>query len=306
MRLRVLGSAAGGGFPQWNCGCPNCRGVRTGEIRAKSRTQECLAVSGDDEHWFLINASPEIRAQIESFPPIQPRAARHSPIAGVVMTSGDLDHCLGLLSLRESQPLTLYTTDAVRRGFCERNVFFRTLRRFEGQVTWKTIELGAEAPLAIPGGGRSGLTLLAAPAPGKLPIHLEGLEPHSPEVNVGLRIRDERSGRTLAYVSSTGAIDAAVRNLVSSADCVFFDGTFWSEDELVELGLGTKRARDMAHLPVGGERGTLRELASIAAARRVFIHVNNTNPMLRDDSPQAAAVRAAGWQIAEDGMEIAL
>jgi pyrroloquinoline quinone biosynthesis protein B len=306
MRIRVLGSAAGGGFPQWNCGCPNCSGARTGAIRAKPRSQECVALSADDVHWFLLNASPEIRAQIESFPPLHPRAPRHSPIAGIVLTNGDLDHSLGLLSLRESLPLKVYSTDAVRRGFTERNVLYRTLERFEGQVTWQTLDRDVEVDLTLPDGGASGLSISAVPAPGKVPIHLESLGPPSPRANVGLRIRDEARGRTVAYVSSTAAIDEAVRDLVSSADCVFFDGTFWSETELPDLGLGTKRARDMAHLPVGGETGSLRELASLAAEHRVYIHINNTNPILRDDSPEAAVVRAAGWKVAEDGMEIAL
>ena len=300
MRIRVLGSAAGGGFPQWNCGCPNCRGARAAAIRAKPRTQECVAVSADGESWILLNASPEIRAQIESFPPLHPRAARHSPIAGIVLTSGDLDHCLGLFSLRESHPLVVYATDAVRRGLVEGNVLYRTLERFEGQVTWRRLECGREIELA------AGLSVLVAAAPGKQPIHLEGTVPPTAEANVGLRIREQRTGRTLAYASSTGAVDAAVLGLVEGADCVFFDGTFWSERELIELGLGSKQARDMAHLPIGGEGGSLARLTSLRASRRIFIHVNNTNPVLREDSAEAAAVRAAGWQVAEDGLEIEL
>ena len=308
MRIRVLGSAAGGGFPQWNCGCPNCRGARAAAIRAKPRTQECVALSADGESWILLNASPEIRAQIESFPPLHPRGPRHSPIAGIVLTSGDLDHCLGLFSLRESHPLVVYATDAVRRGLVEGNVLYRTLERFEGQVTWRRLECGREIELAAIDGRPSGLSLLAAPAPGKLPIHLEGLEgiAPTPEVNVALRIRERRDGRTLAYASSTGALDAAVLDLVEGADCVFFDGTFWSERELIELGLGSKQARDMAHLPIGGDGGSLARLAGLRASRRIFIHVNNTNPVLREDSAEAAAVRDAGWQVADDGLEIEL
>ena len=306
MRIRVLGSAAGGGFPQWNCGCPNCRGARAATIHAKPRTQECVAVSADGESWILLNASPEIRAQIESFPPLHPRGARHSPIAGIVLTSGDLDHCLGLFSLRESHPLVVYATDAVRRGLVEGNVLYRTLERFEGQVTWRRLECGREIDLPAGGDCSSGLSLLAAAAPGKQPIHLEGIAPPTTEANVGLRIREPRTGRTLAYASSTGAVDAAVLGLVEGADCVFFDGTFWSERELIELGLGSKQGRDMAHLPIGGEDGSLARLAGLRASRRIFIHVNNTNPVLREDSAEAAAVRDAGWQVAEDGLEIEL
>jgi pyrroloquinoline quinone biosynthesis protein B len=306
MRIRVLGSAAGGGFPQWNCGCPNCRGLREGTIRARPRTQECVAVSADGEHWFLLNASPEIRSQIESFPPLHARAPRHSPIAGIVLTSGDLDHCLGLLSLRESYPLVVYATDAVRRGFVERNVLYRTLERYEGQVTWRRLECGAEIELPLPDGRPSGLELAAVAAPGKPPIHLEGIEPKSPEENIGARLRDTRSGRVLAYFSATGALTDAVRRALEEADCVFFDGTFWSATELLDLGLGRKRAEDMAHLPIGGPTGSLALLAKLRAPRRVFIHVNNTNPILREDSAEAVAVGAAGWQIAEDGLEIEL
>jgi pyrroloquinoline quinone biosynthesis protein B len=306
MRLHVLGSAAGGGFPQWNCGCPNCRGARSGSIRAKPRTQECVALSADGDSWFLLNASPEVRAQIERYPPLHPRARRHTPICGIVLTNGDLDHCLGLFSLRESQPLVIYATDAVRRGLTDRNILYRTLERFDGQVAWRSLEPGRETDLTSSEGRPSGLSLVAVPVPGKQPIHLEGIAVPGPEANIGLRIRDRTRSSLLAYVSSTGSVDAAVLAMLEDADCVFFDGTFWSETELVDLDLGSKRARDMAHLPIGGEDGSLARLAYLRAPRRLFIHVNNTNPILREDSPQAAAVAAAGWQVAEDGMEFEL
>jgi pyrroloquinoline quinone biosynthesis protein B len=222
-----------------------------------------------------------------------------------VLTSGDLDHCLGLLSLRESHPLVVYATDAVRRGFTERSVLYRTLERFEGQVTWRRLAPGLETELTIAGGRSSGLRLTAVPAPGKPPVHLEGLDPKNAEENVGVVIRGERSGKTLAYFSAAGGVTAPVLEAVNRADCVFFDGTFWSEAELIDLGLGRKRAADMAHVPIGGPSGSLRALAGVKA-RRVFIHINNTNPILCEDSDEAAAVRAAGWEIAEDGLEIAL
>jgi len=306
MRVRVLGSAAGGGFPQWNCGCANCRGVRDSTIPARARSQESVAVSADGESWYLLNASPEIRAQIESFAPLHPRGPRHSPLAGVVLTNGDLDHCLGLFSLRESQPLVVYATEAVRRGVAEHNAFYRTLERFEGQVRWRRLECDLEIDLSLADGRPSGLSLRASAAPGKQPIHLEALGPATPEANVGLRIREQGTGRTLAYVPGAGGIDEAVDRLIASVDCVFFDGTFWSETELIELGLGTKRARDMAHLPIGGENGSLARLAGLRAPRRFFIHVNNTNPILREDSPEARTVEAAGWGVAQDGMELEL
>ncbi len=300
MRIRVLGSAAGGGFPQWNCGCPNCAGVRRGTIRARARTQECVAVSAGGSEWILLNASPEVRAQIESFAELHPRGPRHSPIAGIVLTSGDLDHCLGLLSLRESQPIAVYATEAVRRGFTERNVLYRTLERFPEQVTWRPLALGKEASLS------AGLTVEAVAAPGKLPIHLEGTGAPGGEENVGLRIREVGSGRVLAYFSGSGGVTAGMRGALDGADCVFFDGTFWSSTELRDLGLGAKRAEEMAHLPIGGPGGSLAALSGVRAKRRIFIHLNNTNPVLREDSAEAAEAAAAGWEIAADGMEVSL
>jgi pyrroloquinoline quinone biosynthesis protein B len=307
MRIRVLGSAAGGGFPQWNCGCPNCRGLRTSTIDAKPRSQECLAVSADGENWYLLNASPDLRLQIEGFPALHPRGPRHSPIAGIVLTSGDLDHCLGLLLLRESQPLTIFATDPVWRGASQRNAFFRTLERFDGQVRWRRLDCdGGETRLVLDGERPSGLSIRAVAAPGKPPIHLERIEPKHPEENIGLRVREDATGRVLAYVSGTAAITDEVYRALADADCVFFDGTFWSATELVDLGLGGKRAEDMAHLPIGGAGGSLAALGALRARRRLFIHVNNTNPILREDSAEAEAVRAAGWEVAEDGMEIDL
>src|SRR5438309_6521960 len=182
MLIRVLGSAAGGGFPQWNCGCDNCRGLRDGTIRAQARTQECVAVSADGSGGsVLLNCSPEIRGQIESAPTLHPRAPRHSPISALLLTNGDLDHCLGLLSLRESHRLIVYATERVRVGFTERNVLYRTLERFSGQVTWRPLKLGREEALLGVDGRESGLVVEAVPVPGKPPVHLEGLMPPDSE-----------------------------------------------------------------------------------------------------------------------------
>ena len=315
MWIRVLGSAAGGGFPQWNCGCANCRGVREKTIRATARTQESVAVSASGDAWVLLNASPEIRQQIESFEPLHPRGPRHSPIAAIVLTNGDLDHCLGVLSLRESHPITVYATDQVRRGFIEKNVLYRTLERFPGQVTWRRLVLGHPQDVVgadAPGAGAPierhapiGLSVEAIAVPGKPPVHLEDL-PASPEDSVGLLIRDAVAGVTLAYFSGVGEISPAVADTLAGADCVFFDGTFWSSDELTAGGLGTKRAEQMAHLPVGGPDGSLARLTGLSAVRKILIHVNNTNPVLREDSRERARVEAADWEIAYDGMEITL
>ena len=306
MFIRVLGSAAGGGFPQWNCGCPNCRGLREGTVRAQARTQECVAVSADGAAWLLLNCSPEIRQQIEAFPGLHPRGPRHSPIAAILVTNGDLDHCLGLLSLRESHPLVVYATESVRRGFVEDNVLYRTLERFPGQVTWRTLKLGGDEEIVGPDGRPTGLAVTPLAVPGKPPIHLEHRAPPAPEDNIGVRVREQATGRMLAYCSATAAVTDDVRRALDGADAVFFDGTFWSSDELPALGLGTKRAEAMAHLPVGGPDGSLARLAGLRARRRVYIHINNTNPMLRDDSAERAQVDAAGWEIARDGMEVRL
>jgi pyrroloquinoline quinone biosynthesis protein B len=263
-------------------------------------------VSADGTTWFLLNASPEIRAQIESFAPLHPRAPRHSPIAGIVLTNGDLDHCLGLLSLRESYPLQLYATSGVHRGWADRNVLHRTLQRFPGQITWHTLALGQRMPLLSSSGAESGLVLEAVAVPGKLPIHLEGLSTASEEDNVGLLVHEPATGKTLAYFPAVAAQTPAIRAALAAADCVFFDGTFWSSDELAALGLGEKRAEDMAHWPVGGRAGSLALLAELAHARRVLIHINNTNPILLEDSAQANEVQAAGVEIAYDGMEVTL
>ncbi len=313
MRVRVLGSAAGGGFPQWNCGCANCAGVRLGAISAKARTQESVAIgtgrTGDasswapDDPWFLINASPEIRQQLESFPALWPRARRHWPVAGILLTNGDLDHCLGLLSLRESHPLVLYATPAVKAGFIEGNVLYGTLQRFAGQVQWRDLVLGKEMPL---GDATTGLFVTPVPAPGKMALHLETSRSPSPEDNVGFVVRDSRTGGRLAYFSGTSGRSAQLDDACADADAVFFDGTFWSSDELIAAGLGTRRAEDMAHWPQGGPQGSLAFLAQLRAHRRILIHVNNTNPILREDSAENRMLAQSGVEVAVDGMELAL
>jgi pyrroloquinoline quinone biosynthesis protein B len=306
MLVRVLGSAAGGGFPQWNCGCDNCRAVRSAAPGVRARTQESLAISADGESFFLLNASPEVRSQIESYPGLHPRGPRHSPIAGIVLTNGDLDHCLGLLSLRESHRLQLYATPAVERGFREGNVLFRTLQRFPEQVRFHALRPGQATPLLRADGSPSGLTAEPVPVPGKLPIHLEAHTQASPEDNSGLLIREPARGRTLGYFPAIAGPCPQLIAACAEADCGFFDGTFWSSDELPRHGLGEKRAEDMAHWPVGGETGSLAWLAQLRMPRRVFIHINNTNPMLREDSAQARQLAAARVELAYDGMEFTL
>ncbi|HEY2730210.1 MAG TPA: pyrroloquinoline quinone biosynthesis protein PqqB [Polyangia bacterium] len=301
--MRVLGSAAGGGFPQWNCGCDNCRAVRAGAPGLRARTQESIAVSGDGEAWFLLNASPEIRAQIEAFPDLWPRAKRHSPIAGILFSNGDLDHCLGLLSLRESHPLVVHATAAMRDGFRQGNVLNRTLERFAGQIDWRVVTLGEEQAL---GGEATKLRVTALPIAGNLPLHLKTLRAPSPEDNVGYVIRDERTGGRLAYLSGVAGPSPELERAVAGADVVFFDGTFWTSDELPAAGLGTRRAEDMSHWPLSGPGGSLAFLSRLPARRRIFIHVNNTNPMLREDGPERAELARHGVEVAFDGLEVEL
>ena len=286
-------------MPQWNCGCDNCREARAGG-RVVARTQESVAISADGAAWFLLNVSPEVRAQIESFPGLWPRAPRHSPIAGLLLTNGDLDHCLGLLSLRESHPLVAYATESVSGGFATGNVLYRTLERFAGQLTWRDLAAGEEQPL-----GDTPLAVTAIPSPGNLPLHLKGLRAASPEDNVGFVVRDTRSGRRLAYFSGVAGPSPELIRAVTDADLVFFDGTFWSSDELIAAGLGTRRAEEMAHWPVGGPDGSLRFLERLPG-RRVLIHINNTNPILREGSAERRAVEAAGVEVACDGMELSI
>ncbi|NGZ95747.1 MAG: pyrroloquinoline quinone biosynthesis protein PqqB [Nitrospira sp. WS110] len=305
MLLRVLGSAAGGGFPQWNCACVNCTGMRKGLIAARPRTEESVGLSAGDGGWFLINASSDIRAQIERCASLHPRDSRTSPIHSIVLTNGDLDHCLGLLTLRENHRLVLYATDSVRRGFTEGNVMYRTLQRFAEQVTWRTLKLDVEEPLLHEDGRPSELTVTAVAVPGKIPIHLEGLASSGePDVNVGLRFRQSTNGGVFAYFPAVGRITSSVLNALEETDCVMFDGTFWSSDELSAPGFLEKSAEDLAHWPVGGPHGSLALLSEMTARRRVFIHINNTNPILREDSYERTLVEAAGWEVAWDGMGI--
>jgi pyrroloquinoline quinone biosynthesis protein B len=305
MRVRVLGSAAGGGLPQWNCACPNCVEARSGRGRVRPRTQDGLALEAAPGVWFLINASPDIHRQVQAFSEIEPRSGRATPIHGVLLTNGDLDHTLGLFSLRESTPLVLHATDSVRRGLVEGNTIFRTLQRFPEQTTWRRLAIDEPLALLDPEGRATGVTVTAVPLPGKVPKHLEGMSEPSPEDNVGLWIRDEESGKLLVIATAAGTSGDYVARM-DGADACFFDGTFWTSDELIRLGLGKARAEDMAHWPLSGDEGAIVGLTKVRAARKVLTHINNTNPILVEGSPERLAVEAAGWEVAEDGLEIEL
>jgi pyrroloquinoline quinone biosynthesis protein B len=263
------------------------------------RTQDSIAVTSR-ARWLLVNASPDVLRQIEGFEPLWPRTARDTPVAAVALTNGDLDHVLGLLSLRESQPISVLATKRVRTGLVEHNAMLRTLQRTPDQIRWIDLALGRETVIE-----EVGLGVTAVAASGKLPVHLKGLLEPSAEDNVALRLRDLATGRTLAIATALGALDG-IAPIVDGADAVMIDGTFFRQDELASQGLGLARASDMAHVPVGGDDGSLARLAGIRAARRIYTHVNNSNPMLRQDSPERALVEAAGWEVAFDGMEVSL
>ena len=304
MYLRVLGSAAGGGSPQWNCGCANCMAVRAGDASLHARTQASAAVSADRRQWFLLNVSPDVRAQIESFPALHPRRLRDTPIGGAVLTNGDVDACLGLFILREDQPLALYASETVERGLREHNALTRTLERRPGQLTWNRLRAGDVVPL-VGTAGPSGLTLEAVPVPGTVPLHLKGVAPPSPEDNLAIMLRDDR-GRTLMYAPTTAARTQLLDERARAADVLVFDGTFFRDDELTSLGLTTRSARDMAHWPLGGPDGSLRWLAELPCRRKILTHINNTNPILRNGAAERDELVAAGVEVAYDGLEVEL
>jgi pyrroloquinoline quinone biosynthesis protein B len=244
----------------------------------------------------LLNAPPDVGAHLASWPVLHPRARRDSPVAAVVLTSGELDHCLGLLVLRESQPLAVYATAAVRDGFA-RNAAGAAL----SAVVWRVLELGSETEIRGAGGEPTGLRVEARAVPGRAPGYLSNLIAPSPEDVVALRLR--AAGAWLAYCPGAARVDDTVMDALEGVDACFFDGTFWSSDELIRAKLGTRRAEEMAHAPVGDN---LERLTAVTAKRRIFIHLNNTNPLLVDDGPERAAARARGWEVAHDGMELRL
>lgn len=265
--------------------------------------QDSLAVSANSRDWFLLNASPDVARQIEATSALWPRAERGSPVRGVVLSNGDLDHVLGLLLLRENQPLSVYATPEVRAGL-EQNAMLRTLLRFDGQLVWRTLELEQPVELLAPDGAKSGLFLRAFAAPGKPPLHLVQSVVPSAGDNVGLRIADG-TGSAAVYAAATADV-AAIASELEDCALLLLDGTFWSENELIDAGLGRASARDMAHLPVGGSAGSLAQCRGLRAGRKLFTHINNTNPLLEPSSDERRLIREQGWDLAEDGMHLTL
>jgi pyrroloquinoline quinone biosynthesis protein B len=239
-----------------------------------------------------------------AFPPLHPRGLRDSPIAGILLTNADLDQTLGLLTLRESQPLHIYATETVRQAFMHGNQLYRALSGTPDQVTWHELKLQSPQPLGFADGSFSTLTVTALPVPGKVPLYLEGTREYRPEDNVALFFTEEGQGRSVAYAPCVGGRSPEVDRLFDDADCLFFDGTFWSDDELARFGVGRRTARDMAHWPLGGIHGSVQAITRAKAARRVLIHINNTNPILRMDSPEREEISRAGIDVAYDGLEV--
>jgi pyrroloquinoline quinone biosynthesis protein B len=301
---RVLGSAAGGGFPQWNCNCPNCRGARDGSLPCRSRTQSSIAISIDRERWFLLNASPDLRGQIAEFSALWPRnGVRHTPIQAVVLTDAELDHTLGLVLLREGRYVRVYSTDWVRTALTEWNPLLRTLSAY-CTVDWRRVDLGRPFVLNGPMDEDSGICCEAFSTSTRKPVAFAPEAHPSPESSVGFRLTDARTGGALVYLPAVLEFNAAIREQVRAAACVFIDGTCWDDDELARLGCGGKSARAMGHLPIGGADGSLHQLADLDVARAIYIHINNTNPILIEDSPERQAVEERGIEVAYDGMEV--
>jgi pyrroloquinoline quinone biosynthesis protein B len=306
VKIRVLGSAAGGGFPQWNCNCRNCSGVRNGTLRAVPRTQSSIVVCGDDpEAWVLVNASPDILAQLKANPQLQPaRAPRDTAIVGIVLVDGQIDHATGLFMLRESvRPLRVWCTDPVHADLTRGNPIFSVLGHYCGVERRALLPDGSE--FHVEGvGGVSWRALAVASKAAPYSPHREAAVAGD---NVALVMRAAASGHELVYAPGLGAMEEPVWRAMQRAACVMVDGTFWSEDEMLALGLSTKRARDLGHLPQSGRGGLLERLEELSpGTRRILIHVNNTNPILDEDSPQRAELDARGIEVASDGLEVEL
>jgi pyrroloquinoline quinone biosynthesis protein B len=293
----VLGAAAGGGYPQWNCRCPVCRLAWAGDPRVKPRTQASLAVSADGEHWILLNASPDLRAQLLAVPSLQPGAgARGSPIAAVVLTGAEVDQIAGLLTLRERQAFTVFAT-AETLAAMTANPIFGVLA---GMVTRKIV--AQNEPFSLPGGIDAELFAV----PGKVALYLEGDHPAlaaETDANVGVEL--VYGSRRLAYVPGAAAMTTALRQRLARADVIFFDGTLFTDDEMIATGTGDKTGRRMGHMPLDGKDGTLAALAGLGG-RRILTHINNTNPILVAGSLERRKVEQAGFEVAEDGMGIVL
>ena len=326
MHIRILGSAAGGRFPQWNCGCGNCVAVRknvrvdtrgnapanpvrphnfSGDFSTKPRTQAQLALSADGSRWFLAGASPDLAFQIEATPDLHPRALRDSPIAGVVLSSADLDQVVGLLLLRELQPLRVYAAPSVLRVLREENSMFGMLNRVDPQVAWIPVTAGAPFSLLASDRKESGLRCEALYLSSRYPKYVKSANLAPGEASAALFF--ESAGKRVAYLPAVGGLDdallARLMAKIEGVDLLLFDGTFWSDDELIRIQGSGETAHQMGHIPV---EESLRLLKNVVVGRRMYIHLNNTNPMLNESGPEHRAALHAGWEVAEDNWHLEL
>lgn len=304
MLVRVLGSAAGGGFPQWNCNCRNCDGVRNSTINARPRTQSSIAISGDGTDWVLFNTSPDLLAQLAAFPALQPaREIRDTAIKAIVYIDSQIDHTTGLLMLREGCPHEIYCTDMVYEDLTTGFPLFTMLKHWNGGINRHAIPLdGASFQIE----GIDGLSFTAIPVTGKAPPY----SPHRHDAhvgdNIGVKVTDAATGKSLFYAPGLGQLTDQTRALMGEVDCLLVDGTFWQEDEMEIVGVGDKTAADMGHLPQSGPGGMIEVLQPMDKPRKILIHINNTNPILDEDSAQRKILADAGIEVSFDGMDIEL
>lgn len=304
MQIHVLGSGAGGGFPQWNCNCDNCDGLRAGTINATPRTQSSIAVSANGTDWILFNASPDIKVQIDNFPAFQPaRKVRDTGITAIVITDAQIDHVTGLLTLREhDKPWDIYCTSAVKDDLTTGFPVFNILSHFRG-INHHEIKTD-ESTFTIP--TAEGIEFTAVPLLSNAPPYSPHRDNTVPGDNVGMNIKDTRTGKSLFYAPGLGVAEPHVLEYMRNADCILVDGTVWTDDEMSQKGISDKRASEMGHLDQSSEGGIMSLLNAMEKPRKILIHINNTNPILNEDSPQRATLNAAGIELAFDGMDIEL
>lgn len=292
----ILGAAAGGGLPQWNCGCENCNLARSGHIPAS--TQSSLAVTMDGSAWVILNASPDIRAQLAANSALHPRRLRDTPIAGVLLTNGDIDHVAGLLSLREQQPFTLYATGEIH-GVLAANPLMQAV----DSTRVPRVPIALDQPVTL----LPGLTATLFAVPGKVPLYMEGETVQTDlegEQTTGVHLQAE--GRNVFYIPGCATVTDRLAARLHGADMVFFDGTLWRDDEMITMDLSQKTGRRMGHISMSGPDGSIAALRDLGIGRKIYIHMNNSNPVLRPDAPERAEAESSGWIIGQDGMEITL
>jgi pyrroloquinoline quinone biosynthesis protein B len=308
LRVVVLGAAAGGGVPQWNCGCPVCKAARTEHPELRS-TQASIAISADGDHWLLINASPDLRQQLIATPQLHPQAGklRHSPISGVILTNGEIDAIAGLLSMREGSLFTIYAHPKVL-SILKANSVFNVLS--ENNVRRQPIEVDKTFEPTLPDGSPGGIEILPFAVPGKSAWYLEGeARPAADDGagdTIGLRVRDKATGKYFYFLAACAAVNDDLKSRLAGAPLIFFDGTVWRDDELIAAGLGNKTGQGMGHIAMSGDHGAIESLAGLDIGRKIFLHINNSNPALLRASPERKVAERAGWQIPADGTEITL